>query len=74
MASHGRHAHRGSGDTEHATALSALWSSQALTFPRLPEDAPTEIKKDTSSVDDLKHVYSIYHASRRLNFQLLVER
>ncbi|KFY05566.1 hypothetical protein V492_08444, partial [Pseudogymnoascus sp. VKM F-4246] len=54
--------------------LSALWAAQAPTFPHLPPDAPPELLKNTIDVRDPQRVYSIYRASRRYNFQLLVER
>ncbi|KAL5350758.1 hypothetical protein ACLOAV_004327 [Pseudogymnoascus australis] len=54
--------------------LSALWAAQAPTFPHLPPDAPPELLKSTIDVRDPQRVYTIYRASRRYNFQLLVER
>jgi hypothetical protein len=54
--------------------LSALWEAQAPSFPHLPPDAPPELLKNTVDVRDPQRVYSIYRASRRYNFQLLVER
>ncbi|KFY22333.1 hypothetical protein V493_06658, partial [Pseudogymnoascus sp. VKM F-4281 (FW-2241)] len=54
--------------------LSALWAAQASTFPHLPPDAPPELLKNTVDVRDPQRVYTIYRASRRYNFQLLVER
>ncbi|RDW75345.1 hypothetical protein BP6252_06487 [Coleophoma cylindrospora] len=50
----------------------ALW--QSTLFPRLPHDAPPELKKLTVDIDDPKRVYTIHQASRRHNFQILVER
>jgi hypothetical protein len=50
----------------------ALWA--AAPFPRLPEDAPNELKKLAIDIDDPKRVYAIYRASRRHHFQILVER
>ncbi|OBT77593.1 hypothetical protein VF21_04553 [Pseudogymnoascus sp. 05NY08] len=54
--------------------LSALWAAQSSSFPHLPPDAPPELLKNTVDVRDPQRVYSIYRASRRYNFQLLVER
>ncbi len=53
-------------------ALRGLWF--AASFPRLPNDAPPELKKFTIDIDDPKRVYAIHHASRRHHFQILVER
>ena len=50
----------------------ALWA--AAPFPRLPDDAPNELRKLMVELDDPKRVYSIHRASRRHNFQLLVGR
>jgi hypothetical protein len=63
------------GDRESASeaeVYTALWS--AATFPRLPTDAPAELKKLTIDVDDPKRVYIIHRASRRHNLQNLVEK
>jgi hypothetical protein len=43
-------------------------------FPRLPEDAPSDLKKLTIDLDDPKRIYAVHRASRRHNFQILVER
>ena len=55
--------------------LAALWAQQAHSFPRLPADAPPSIAKHTIEVKDKdpEQVYRIYRASRRHQFQLLVE-
>jgi hypothetical protein len=55
-----------------AEMYAALWA--AAPFPRLPDDAPAELKAFTIDVDDPKRVYAIHRASRRHHFQLLVER
>jgi hypothetical protein len=55
-----------------AEMYAALWA--AAPFPRLPEDAPKELKKLAIDVDDPKRVYAIHRASRRHHFQILVER
>ena len=57
-----------------AQVLSALWAAQAPAFPHLPPDAPRELLTDTVDVRDPERVYTIYRASRRYHFQLLVER
>jgi hypothetical protein len=55
-----------------AEVYAALWA--AAPFPRIPEDAPIELKKLTINIDDPKRVYAIHRASRRHYFQILVER
>lgn len=55
-----------------ADVYGALW--MAAPFPRLPIDAPNELKNLTIDIDDPKRVYAIHHASRRHNFNILVER
>ncbi|RQM08280.1 hypothetical protein DH86_00001478, partial [Scytalidium sp. 3C] len=42
--------------------------------PRLPRDAPAELKKIVVDIEDPKRVYTIHHASRRHHFQILVDR
>jgi hypothetical protein len=53
--------------------FSALWTA-APSFPQLPPDAPQGLKALTVDVEDPKKIYSIYRASRRHGFQILVER
>ncbi|KAI0169324.1 hypothetical protein GGR52DRAFT_516681 [Hypoxylon sp. FL1284] len=55
-----------------ADILAALW--EQVPFPRLPTDAPSEIKDLVVDVENPKRVYAIHHASRRHNLQLLVEK
>jgi hypothetical protein len=55
-----------------AEMYASLWA--AASFPRLPDDAPPELKKFAIDIDDPKRVYSIHRASRRHHFQILVER
>jgi len=50
----------------------ALW--EAASFPRLPIDAPDQLKSLTIDIDDPKRVYTIYRAGRRHNLQNLIER
>lgn len=59
-------------DGNDADVYAALWA--AAPFPRLPRDAPADIKRLTIDIDDPKRVYVIHRASRRHNFQILVER
>ncbi|KAI2628878.1 hypothetical protein GGR54DRAFT_368288 [Hypoxylon sp. NC1633] len=55
-----------------ADILAALW--EQVPFPRLPVDAPSEIKELVVDVENPKRVYAIHHASRRHNLQLLIEK
>lgn len=50
----------------------ALWATAP--YPRLPEDAPDELKNFIVDVEDPKRIYTIHLAARRHQFQLLVER
>ncbi|KID93175.1 HECT domain-containing protein [Metarhizium guizhouense ARSEF 977] len=49
-----------------------LW--QEAPFPRLPDDAPPELQDYLQDVENPRRVWAIYRASRRHDFQLLVER
>ncbi|KAI0459129.1 hypothetical protein F5B21DRAFT_457321 [Xylaria acuta] len=52
--------------------LAALW--EHAPFPKLPLDAPPEIKELVVNVENPKRVYTIHRASRRHNLQLLIDR
>ncbi|SPQ23222.1 e32f8544-9332-45ef-8532-7678c68d28a2 [Thermothielavioides terrestris] len=52
--------------------LAGLW--QEARFARLPCDAPRELKDLVEDIDNPKRVYAIHKASRRHNFQLLVQK
>lgn len=52
--------------------LAGLW--QEAPFARLPPDAPVELHAYTHDIDNPKRVYAVHRASRRHEFQLLVER
>jgi hypothetical protein len=52
--------------------LALLW--EEAPFPRLPRDAPPELKDFVQTVDNPRRVYTIHKASRRHNFQTLVEK
>ena len=52
--------------------LAALW--EQVPFPRLPPDAPPEIRDLVINVENPKRVYATYRASRRHDLQLLVEK
>ncbi|OIW24887.1 hypothetical protein CONLIGDRAFT_622323 [Coniochaeta ligniaria NRRL 30616] len=52
--------------------LAGLW--EEAPFARLPVDAPTELRALVEDIDNPKRVYSIHRASRRHNFQQLVQK
>ncbi|KAF7539477.1 hypothetical protein G7Z17_g12412 [Cylindrodendrum hubeiense] len=52
--------------------LAGLW--QEAPFARLPPDAPTELDAYVQDIENPSRVYAIHRASRRNDFQLLVER
>ncbi|KAF4595738.1 HECT domain-containing protein [Ophiocordyceps camponoti-floridani] len=54
----------------HLTA--GLW--QESLFARLPDDAPPELQDLVQDIDNPRRVYAIHKASRRHDFQLLVDR
>lgn len=62
------------GDGNDADVFAALWTAAAPHFPRLPADAPPELRKLTVEIDDPKRVYTIHGANRRHHFHILVER
>ncbi|KAF4976903.1 hypothetical protein FZEAL_6479 [Fusarium zealandicum] len=55
-----------------ADLLAGLW--QEAPFPRLPSDAPPELEPYVQNIENPARVYAIHQASRRHDFQLLVER
>ena len=64
----GGHDHR---DAE-VDLLAGLW--EEAPFARLPWDAPTELKELIEDIENPKRVYAVHRASRRHNFQLLLEK
>ncbi|KAH6685106.1 ubiquitin-protein ligase E3A [Plectosphaerella plurivora] len=52
--------------------LAFLW--EEAPFARLPTDAPSELQDLVQDIENPKRVYAIHRASRRHNFQLLIER
>ncbi|KAK4232617.1 ubiquitin-protein ligase E3A [Podospora fimiseda] len=52
--------------------LSGLWE-EAL-FARLPRDAPSELRDLVEDIENPRRVYAIHKASRRHNFQQLVQK
>ncbi|KAK3331971.1 hypothetical protein B0T19DRAFT_90266 [Cercophora scortea] len=52
--------------------LAGLW--EQAPFARLPPDAPHELRDFLEDIDNPKRVYSVYKASRRHNFQQLVQK
>lgn len=61
--------HAGGAD---ADLLAGLW--EQAPFARLPWDAPAEMGDLVEEIENPKRVYAIYRASRRHNFQLLVQK
>ncbi|KAL1900451.1 hypothetical protein Cpir12675_000919 [Ceratocystis pirilliformis] len=58
--------------TAYNDLLGLLW--EHTTFPRLPHDAPQELRDYLVSLDDPRQVYKVHHASRRYGFMTLVEK
>lgn len=52
--------------------LALLW--EEAPFPKLPRDAPPELKEFVQTIENPRHVYTIHCAARRHNFQTLVEK
>ncbi|KAF4464188.1 ubiquitin- ligase [Fusarium albosuccineum] len=52
--------------------LAGLW--QEAPFARLPSNAPPELEAFVQNIENPARVYAIHRASRRHDFQLLVER
>lgn len=73
LSEHGEHGEHGSSPSAlEADVLAALW--EQVPFPRLPFDAPAELKELVMDIENPKRVYNIHRASRRHYLQLLVER
>lgn len=58
----------GGGDTD---LIAGLW--EEAPFARLPWDAPTELRELVDEVENPRRVYAVHQASRRHNFQLIVQ-
>ena len=52
--------------------FAGLW--EEAPFARLPWDAPAELKELVDDIENPKRVWTVYRASRRHNFQLLVQK
>ena len=63
------HGHGGGGEID---ILVGLW--EEARFARLPWDAPSELKDLVEEIDNPKRVYAIHRASKRHNFQSLVQK
>ncbi|KAK4178420.1 putative ubiquitin-protein ligase E3A [Triangularia setosa] len=59
-------------NTDDLDILAGLW--EEAPFARLPCDAPTELKNLVEDIDNPKRVYAVHKASRRHNFQQIVQR
>jgi hypothetical protein len=65
----GSHSHTIADDID---LLAGLW--EEARFARLPWDAPSELKDLVEDIDNPKRVYAVHKASRRHNFQQLVQK
>ncbi|AEO58791.1 hypothetical protein MYCTH_2306381 [Thermothelomyces thermophilus ATCC 42464] len=68
-ASAGSHSRKNAEDLD---LLAGLW--EEARFARLPWDAPSELRDLVEDIDNPKRVYAIHKASRRHNFQQLVQK
>ncbi|KAJ4293713.1 hypothetical protein N0V88_005221 [Collariella sp. IMI 366227] len=68
-ASAGNHTPKNADDLD---LLAGLW--EEARFARLPFDAPSELRDLVEDIDNPRRVYAIHKASRRHNFQLLVQK
>ncbi|KAG7286077.1 hypothetical protein NEMBOFW57_008380 [Staphylotrichum longicolle] len=68
-ASAGNH---GNKHTDDLDLLAGLW--EEARFARLPWDAPSELRDLVDDIDNPKRVYTVHKASRRHNFQQLVQK
>lgn len=59
-------------DSGDIDLLAGLW--QEAPFPQLPPDAPRELHQYLVDIDDPGRVYAIHRASRRHDFQSIVEK
>ncbi|KAM7204942.1 hypothetical protein V8F20_003404 [Naviculisporaceae sp. PSN 640] len=62
----------GGNNVNEVDLIARLWDQAR--FARLPWDAPAELKELVEDIDNPKRVYAIHRASRRHNFQNLVQR
>jgi hypothetical protein len=65
----GGHGHNVGADID---LLVGLW--EEARFARLPWDAPGELRDLVEDIDNPKRVYAVHRASRRHNFQSLVQK
>ncbi|KAJ6438897.1 HECT domain-containingprotein [Purpureocillium lavendulum] len=63
---------RGDSVLEQPDLLAGLW--QEAPFARLPDDAPPELQALVQDIENPRRVYAIHKASRRHDFQFLVDR
>ena len=59
------------GGSADADLIAGLW--EEAPFPRLPWDAPAELRELVVEVENPRRVHAVHQASRRHNFQLLVQ-
>ena len=55
-----------------ADLVAGLW--EEAPFARLPWDAPAELRELVDEVENPRRVYAVHRASRRHNFQLIVQK
>ncbi|KHJ32343.1 putative hect-domain-containing protein [Erysiphe necator] len=60
------------GNFNESVIHTTLWA--VAPFARIPEDAPTELKKLAIEVHDPRRIYTIHKATRRHHFELLLDR
>jgi hypothetical protein len=58
-------------DDNPAKLLRSLW--EHVPFPRLPADAPPQLRKIVAEIEDPRRVYSIHRAARRHGCQAMIE-
>ncbi|ERT01941.1 hypothetical protein HMPREF1624_00236 [Sporothrix schenckii ATCC 58251] len=61
----------GNGSGSGSVLLAGLW--EEAPFARLPWDAPAELRELVDEVENPRRVYAVHKASRRHNFQLLIQ-
>jgi hypothetical protein len=67
----GRPAHNGRGcNLAEDEIVAALWENAP--FPKLPHDAPSEIKELVVDIENPKRVYTVHCAYRRHGLQVLI--
>lgn len=63
---------RNYGNADDLDLLAGLW--EEARFARLPWDAPSDLRELVEDIDNPRRVYAVHKASRRHNFQQLVQK